>query len=145
MALEHVEIAREWIGTPYRHQASVRGVGCDCLGLVRGIWRATVGPEPMIIPSYTPDWDEYDGSEVLFTAALEHLDRKSVDPSALGDVLLFRMRRRAVAKHLAVLSSTSEVPRMIHAISGRAVAETTLTPDWRKRIVAQFAFPQRRA
>ena len=31
---------RAWIGTPYRHQASVKGVGCDCLGLLRGIWRA---------------------------------------------------------------------------------------------------------
>ena len=28
-----------WIGTPYRHQASLKGVGCDCLGLVRGVWR----------------------------------------------------------------------------------------------------------
>ena len=32
--------ARAWIGTRYRHQASVKGVGCDCLGLVRGVWRA---------------------------------------------------------------------------------------------------------
>jgi cell wall-associated NlpC family hydrolase len=29
--------ARTWIGTPYRHQASLKGVGCDCLGLVRGV------------------------------------------------------------------------------------------------------------
>ncbi|MEM1422329.1 MAG: peptidase P60, partial [Pseudomonadota bacterium] len=32
--------ASRWIGTPYRHQASLRGVGCDCLGLLRGVWRA---------------------------------------------------------------------------------------------------------
>ena len=31
--------ARAWIGTPYRHQASLKGIGCDCLGLLRGIWR----------------------------------------------------------------------------------------------------------
>jgi NlpC/P60 family putative phage cell wall peptidase len=31
---------RAWLGTPYRHQASLKGVGCDCLGLVRGVWRA---------------------------------------------------------------------------------------------------------
>ena len=37
---------RGWIGTPYRHQASLKGVGCDCLGLVRGVWRACVGDEP---------------------------------------------------------------------------------------------------
>lgn len=38
--------ARAWLGTPYRHQASLKGVGADCLGLVRGVWRAVVGPEP---------------------------------------------------------------------------------------------------
>ena len=35
--------ARAWIGTPYRHQARCKGVGCDCLGLVRGVWRALHG------------------------------------------------------------------------------------------------------
>lgn len=39
--------ARSWIGTSYRHQASVKGVGCDCLGLVRGVWRACLGEEPV--------------------------------------------------------------------------------------------------
>ena len=34
---------RDWIGTPYRHQASLKGVGCDCLGLVRGVWRNVIG------------------------------------------------------------------------------------------------------
>ncbi len=27
-----VRAARGWIGTPYRHQASLKGVGTDCLG-----------------------------------------------------------------------------------------------------------------
>jgi NlpC/P60 family putative phage cell wall peptidase len=35
-----VVATRDWIGTPYQHQASLKGVGCDCLGLVRGVWRA---------------------------------------------------------------------------------------------------------
>jgi NlpC/P60 family putative phage cell wall peptidase len=42
--------ARSWIGTPYRHQASLKGVGCDCLGLVRGVWRAVLGAEPEAVP-----------------------------------------------------------------------------------------------
>ncbi|MEM9842167.1 MAG: peptidase P60, partial [Pseudomonadota bacterium] len=36
---EVIEAARAWLGTPYRHQASRRGVGADCLGLIRGVWR----------------------------------------------------------------------------------------------------------
>jgi NlpC/P60 family putative phage cell wall peptidase len=39
-------LAGGWIGTPYRHQASLKGVGCDCLGLIRGIWRGVYGHEP---------------------------------------------------------------------------------------------------
>ena len=42
--------ARSWIGTPYQHQASAKGAGCDCLGLVRGVWRALWGDEPEIAP-----------------------------------------------------------------------------------------------
>jgi NlpC/P60 family putative phage cell wall peptidase len=50
--------ARRWIGTPYRHQASLHGVGCDCLGLVRGVWRAFYGDEPEVTPAYASDWAE---------------------------------------------------------------------------------------
>ncbi len=35
--------ARSWIGTPYRHGAALKGSGCDCLGLVRGVWRGVFG------------------------------------------------------------------------------------------------------
>ena len=38
-----VRAARGWIGTPYVHQASVRGAGCDCLGLLRGVEGAQRG------------------------------------------------------------------------------------------------------
>jgi cell wall-associated NlpC family hydrolase len=42
--------ARSWIGTPYRHQASLKGVGTDCLGLLRGVWRGVIGAEPEAVP-----------------------------------------------------------------------------------------------
>ena len=53
-----LSIARDWIDTPYQHQASVKGAGCDCLGLIRGIWREIYGDEPINVPAYTPDWAE---------------------------------------------------------------------------------------
>ena len=49
--------ARRWIGTPYRHQGTRLGVGCDCLGLVRGVWRALYGAEPETPGPYSPDWE----------------------------------------------------------------------------------------
>ena len=144
MASIHVDAARRWIGTPYRHQASALGVGCDCLGLVRGVWRETVGEEPERAPAYSPDWSEYRKDEQLWLAALRHLPPVDIDFGAVGDVVLFRVKRGAVAKHLGILAPSENGPRMIHAISGRAVHEVTLTPDWQARVVAQFAFPDRR-
>ena len=55
---EFVLEARRWIGTPYRHQASMIGSGADCLGLVRGVWRNLIGDEPERIPAYTEDWSD---------------------------------------------------------------------------------------
>ncbi len=64
-----VGAARRWIGTPYVHQQAVRGAGCDCLGLVRGVWREVRGAEPEAVPAYTPDWSEAAGDERLWHAA----------------------------------------------------------------------------
>ena len=53
-----ISAARAWLGTPYHDQASLKGVGCDCLGLARGVWREVIGPKPLPIPPYSLDWDE---------------------------------------------------------------------------------------
>ena len=144
MSHRHVEIAREWIGTPYRHQGSTKGIGCDCLGLVRGIWRQAVGDEPTLLPAYSPDWSEYGDQEPLRKASEKYLEPRELDFKKAGEIVLFRMKRNAVAKHLGVLAPTPGHLRMIHALSGREVCEVTLTPDWQSRAVAQFAFPDRR-
>ncbi|MEM9099221.1 MAG: NlpC/P60 family protein [Pseudomonadota bacterium] len=136
-----VAIARDWLGTPYRHQASCKGAGADCLGLIRGIWRELYGAEPETPPAYSPDWGEARREEILMAAALRHLE--PVERAQLGDVLLFRMREAGPAKHLALLSELGETPRMIHAYSGHAVCETSLTPPWVRRIAGRFRFPGR--
>ena len=138
-----IDVARGWIGTPYVHQASVPGAGCDCLGLVRGVWREVFGSEPEPVPAYTRDWSEPQGDEVLWRAALRHLRAKRLDQDAPGDLLLFRMRQGAVAKHLGLQAETGISPTFIHAYSGHGVVESALTPPWERRIVARFAFPER--
>jgi len=134
--------ARSWIGTPYRHQASVRGVGTDCLGLLRGVWRDVYGAEPVVVPPYTKDWSEPSGDEVLWRAAANHLVPKPTDDAAVGDVLLFRMRAGSVAKHLGIQGQIGPVPTFIHAYSGHAVLESALSDPWQRRVVARFAFPK---
>jgi NlpC/P60 family putative phage cell wall peptidase len=140
-----VSHARNWIGTPYVHQSALRGAGCDCLGLIRGLWRDIIGTEPAAIPPYGPDWSEPQGEERLWQAALAHLQASRSQDDALGQVLLFRMRTDAVAKHLGVLSCASGGAKFIHAYSGRGVVESALTAPWRRRIVARFDWPAARA
>ena len=53
---EILRSVRSWLDTPYQHQASAKGAGCDCLGLIRGVWRDIYGAEPLAVPAYTPDW-----------------------------------------------------------------------------------------
>lgn len=132
--------ARLWLGTPYRHQASLCGAGADCLGLLRGVWRALYGTEPVPVVAYTPDWSEAARREDLLAAAAALL-RPAGPALGPGDVLVFRMQSRAVAKHLGIVSAFGPAPRFIHAYSGHGVVEAALTAPWQRRIAARFAFP----
>ena len=130
--------ARRWIGTPYHHQASLQGVGCDCLGLVRGVWRGCVGAEPEAPGPYSPDWAEALRVESLALAAGRHLSPVALDKWRPGDVLLFRWRAHVPAKHLAIAASRST---MIHAHDGACVAEVAVTDWWLRHLAFVFAFP----
>ena len=136
-----VEVARSWIGTPYVHQAARRGAGCDCLGLVLGVWRELKGHLPEPVPAYSMDWAEPQGDEELWNAAKRWLIPKPLEDEASGDVLLFRMRKTSVAKHLGISARIGKAASFVHAYSGHAVAESSLSLPWRRRIVARFEFP----
>lgn len=130
-----------WIGTPYLHQASARGAGADCLGLLRGIWRSIHGDEPEPVPAYTEDWAQPDHREVLLDAASRWLRIKSIGDVDQGDVLLFRMRDGSIAKHLGVQSETGSAPSFVHSYTHHGVIESPLSLPWQRRIVARFQFP----
>ncbi|WP_424934220.1 peptidase [Amaricoccus macauensis] len=137
--------AREWIGTPYRHQSSCKGAGADCLGLIRGVWRELIGPEPQLVPPYTPDWSETDGTEDFLQAAHRHLIPVCTTEACPGDIAILRMRDGGVAKHAGFLARSEHGYRtLIHAYSGHGVVESPLTPAWSRKIAAVFRFPDRR-
>lgn len=135
--LRVVTEARRWIGTPYCHQASTLGAGSDCLGLVRGVWRALRGAEPVPIPAYGSDWGETEGSEALWQALTATMTA-AMGAMAPGQVLLFRMRAGSMAKHLGIVTETGPDARFVHAYSGHGVVESALSDPWSRRIVARF-------
>ena len=133
-----VKATRRWIGTPYHDQASVRGVGCDCLGLIRGVWREVVGPEPMPVPPYSRDWGEVGPVEVLAETARAAMVEIDLANARIGDVVLFRMRAGAIAKHCGILLGHR---RFIHAYERTGVIEEALTDSWCRRIAFAFRYP----
>ncbi|MBN4046388.1 C40 family peptidase [bacterium AH-315-P15] len=139
MGTRALEQARTWLGTPYHHQASMRGVGCDCLGLIRGVWRALYGTEPELPPAYTADWAEATGEETLLAAARRNLIEVALADAGPGDVVLFRMMEKGPAKHAGIMSGSG---RFIHAYSNRAVTESSLSRWWQAKMVASFTWPE---
>ncbi|MFW2342306.1 peptidase P60 [Brevundimonas sp.] len=138
-----LESARGWIGTPYRHQASVKGEGADCLGLIRGVWREVIGPEPEALPPYSPDWAEAGGAETLLMAARRWLVEIEPEAAQPGDVLLFRMRGDVPVKHCGVLSAVGPPePKLIHAYWGRSVIESWMGDWWLRKRAAVFTWPE---
>ena len=138
-----IAAARNWLCTPYHDQASPCGVGCDCLGLARGVWREVVGPEPFPIPPYSRDWGESGPREVLAEGARRMMIEVPVAdtrPRAAppGALLLFRMMPRAIAKHVGILTGPDS---FIHAYERLGVIEQPLSPAWQRRIAFAFLFP----
>ncbi len=130
--------ARGWIGTPYHHQASLNGVGADCLGLVRGVWRSLHGRDAELPPAYSRDWAEASGCETLLAAAGRHLEVRTTDAMLPGDILIFRFRADVPAKHAGILATPTT---FVHAMEGAAACEVPLGHWWRRRIAGVFAFP----
>jgi NlpC/P60 family putative phage cell wall peptidase len=133
-----IAAARGWLGTPYHDQASVKGVGCDCLGLVRGVWREVVGDEPLPLPRYSRDWGETGTREPLAEASRTVMLEVPVTEMTPGALILFRMRAGAVAKHCGILTAPE---RFVHAYERTGVIEERLDTAWRRRLAFAFLFP----
>ncbi|SER65030.1 putative phage cell wall peptidase, NlpC/P60 family [Faunimonas pinastri] len=142
MGTRVVNAARDWIDTPYRHQASLRGVGADCLGLLRGVWRDLRGAEPETPPAYSPDWAEATGRETMAEAASRHLVAIGLAELQPGDVALFRMKRSGPARHCGIVATGPSGPTLIHAWSRHSVAEVPFDAGWQRRLAFAFRFPE---
>ena len=149
-ALRVAAEARRWIGTPFAHGASCCGGGCDCVGLLRGVWRAVVGPEVWRVPPYSSDWAEaglgcalHAGLSANLIAVQGRAERPAgaaLAADGTGSVLLFRLRPREAGRHVGLRTGAAS---FVHAYGRHGVVESALTPAWAGRIVAVFALPVR--
>lgn len=129
---------RGWIGTPYRHRAATRGAGCDCLGLVAGVWRDLYGTDPPDLPPYRADWRDgrYAGE---LQALAETWLVPEAGPPAAGMVLLFRLGPSVLPRHCGIAVGGG---RFVHAQERLGVVEGHLGEGWLKRVAGVWAFPE---
>jgi NlpC/P60 family putative phage cell wall peptidase len=115
--------ARLWLGTPFVWQASQRGVGCDCKGLLWGVARELGFPEAESLYARVAD---YSPTRPVPSALLKEGFAAIFDPVSEmqpGDILL--LKRGGCVAHIAIVSSDDSA---IHAqIDSKAwVKETKL-------------------
>ncbi|MGI9392941.1 MAG: NlpC/P60 family protein [Parvibaculales bacterium] len=134
-----IDHARKWLGTPYHHQASTPGIGTDCLGLIRGIWRQLYGCEAENIPNYPKHMPLNEG-ELLYEAAARYMEEIALSEIVAGNLLLFRMKPEHPMRHAAILSSPSH---LIHACAYREVMEVRFSRYWKEKAACAFRFPLR--
>lgn len=126
-----VQEAKTWIGTPFKHQGRVKGLGVDCVGLIIGVAHAfKLTDFDYRNYSHTPD------GFLMQQLLAEHLKIISIQEAKHGDIVL--MRFEAQPQHLAILSDYG----MIHAYAQvRRCVEHRMDQLWQSRIVGAYAYP----
>jgi NlpC/P60 family putative phage cell wall peptidase len=135
---EVVAAARGWIGTPYRHQARLKGVGVDCIGLVICVARdGGLVPADFDINGYRRRPD----GTTLMRLSRENMVQIRQDEMQAGDVVVVAFDTDP--QHFAILADYRHGGlSMIHAASGHGhVIETRLMFSRALRFVAAFQLP----
>lgn len=128
-----------WVGTPFHWEASLRGVGVDCRGLLTGVARDLGRPEADTIEAQLVGYSR----RIDETALLAGLDRLFVRRAAdavpqPGEILAFRIQRKV--QHLGIALGADS---FVHAYSHdpARVLVSPLDPIlWRRRLAGVWAW-----
>jgi cell wall-associated NlpC family hydrolase len=129
--------AISWLGTPYHHQACVKGVGADCAQMPLAVYAAAGLIPETAVGDYSPQWFLHRSAE-LYLAWVERFARE-VAPQQIGpgDFAVWRFGR--TFSHGAVIA---DWPRIIHASAPDACvcwADATRDADLARRSVRFFS------
>lgn len=132
-----VDTARQWIGTPYRHQGRTKGRYVDCIGLIVGVG-ADLGAT-VIAPD---DYSDSPSGAMLMEKARDQFDEVTDRTHPLpGDIMVLWGWNRNEPQHFAIRAEYGGRATMIHAFSKRKqVVEHGIDPFWEKRLMALFTF-----
>lgn len=135
--------ARTWLKTPFRHQASLKGVGCDCVGLIKGVGQATGA-----IVNVDPRWETYrhyrrtPNPRLMRQGMEDFLMPISREEALPGDVIWMQWREN-LPMHLGILGVLGDGRvTLIHAYAHvRMVTEHGFTDEWQARANSYWRYP----
>ena len=138
--------ARTWIGTRFHHQAALKGVGCDCVGLVMGVGIALelLPADFTSLPEFAP-YRGYSrvprGDGFLEKACARFGVEIRIQEAGIGDVLTFSFG--GDPSHMAILGDYPDGGfSLIHAYAPqRRVLEARFDDAWRGRAVTACRYP----
>jgi cell wall-associated NlpC family hydrolase len=109
-----IEIALTWMGTPYHHQAAVRGAGCDCITFIAEVFEEAGIVTDIKLPPYAMQWHLHHSEELY----LDHIKKYcgQVYEPIPADIVLYRFGR--TASHGAIYIAEGKI---IHSAMGQGV------------------------
>ena len=125
-----VDKAREYIGTPYKHQGRLKGVGVDCIGLV-----ICVAKELGLSAYDTTDYGRIPQRDFLLHESRKNMHEISYGDIEPGDVILFEFIK-GYPQHFAIYAGNEYI---IHSYeSNESVVEHRMCGAWKRRIAGVF-------
>lgn len=123
--------ARRWVGTPWKHQGRLHGVGVDCGGLILGVGKALGLVAYNVAPCYgrQPHWAE------MHAIMRELFDEKPLAKPVPGDILTFSFTGEP--QHLGICTGDT----VIHSYAQlRKVVEHRLDFVWLERMRSVWTY-----
>lgn len=122
--------AREYLGTPFRHQGRLKGVGVDCAGLV-----VCVAHELKLSDFDFRAYGPMPNASKLQMILNEQMDKIDYSDATVGDVYLMKFDKEP--QHLAIITDIG----LIHSYADAgSVVEHRIDDYWRSRIVGAYRF-----
>jgi cell wall-associated NlpC family hydrolase len=133
-SLSIITKAREYLGTPFHHQARVKGKGVDCAGLLVLVARE-LGAD--VIDDTTYDHDPHPETLKRYLASQPFLVEVLISHRQIGDMVLMDLKdtKNGRGHHLALLTDIG----ILHAYApAHKVVETTLDYNLERGIVGVY-------
>jgi len=132
--------ALTWLGTPWLHQARLKGIGADCIGFIGGV-AVALGISGAAEWARTPDFHNYGPqpqAKLMLLGCARFLDPIAIADVQPADVLMLRFEREPM--HFALVSSLAPL-YVIHALSTAGkVVQHRVDATWANRIVRAWRF-----